>query len=173
MKFNRGILRAAFSTAQAARLSGLSPRQLDYWDRCSFLGPSLARAAGYGSARRYSFRDLVLLRVASRLRSAGFGLQRIRRALATLQRLDPSRKGIAEARILISGTQVLWARSDRELVDILNEGQLLLVFPLGEVVRSVAAAVEDLGRDAELETALPSVPHRPKTRYEEVHAQRG
>jgi DNA-binding transcriptional MerR regulator len=68
----------SFSTAQTARLTGLSPRQLDYWDREGFARPSVARASGYGSARRYSFEDLVRLRVAAKLRAAGFGLNKIR-----------------------------------------------------------------------------------------------
>ena len=65
VKFKRDILEARFSTARAARLTRLSTRQLDYWDRRGFLTPSLARADGYGSARRYSFVDLVRLRVAA------------------------------------------------------------------------------------------------------------
>ena len=46
VKFKRDILEAGFSTARAARLTRLSPRQLDYWDRRGFLVPSLARAEG-------------------------------------------------------------------------------------------------------------------------------
>ena len=54
VKFRRDILEAGFSTARAARLTRLSPRQLDYWDPRAFLTPSPARADGYGTARRYS-----------------------------------------------------------------------------------------------------------------------
>jgi DNA-binding transcriptional MerR regulator len=154
MKFSRGILRASFSTAQVARLTGLSPRQLDDWDRRGFLKPSIARARGYGSARRYSFEDLVRLRVAGRLRAAGFGLRRIRQCVETLERLDPSRPGIAGVRLLILGSRVVWARSDRELVDLLQEGQLMLVFPLGEAVRDMAAAAERLSQEAEPDWAV-------------------
>ena len=140
-------LERSFSTAQTARLSGLSPRQLDYWDRQGFVRPSLVRASGYGSARRYSFEDLVRLRVAAKLRAAGFGLTKIRQCVQTLRRLDPSREGMADVRLLVVGSRVVWARSARELVDVLQEGQLMLVFPLGEEVREVAAAVETLARE--------------------------
>jgi DNA-binding transcriptional MerR regulator len=144
-------LERSFSTAQTARLSGLSPRQLDYWDRQGFVRPSLVRASGYGSARRYSFEDLVRLRVAAKLRAAGFGLTKIRQCVRTLRRLDPSREGMADVRLLVVGSRVLWARSARELVDVLQEGQLMLVFPLGEEVRGVAAAVETLAREPRLD----------------------
>jgi hypothetical protein len=141
-------LQGSFSTAQTARLTGLSARQLDYWDREGFVRPSVARARGYGSARRYSFEDLVRLRVAAR----------IRQCVQTLRRLDPSREGLADVRLLVVGSRVVWARSDRELVDVLQEGQLMLVFPLGEEVRGVAAAVETLAREPRLDLFDLDVP---------------
>jgi DNA-binding transcriptional MerR regulator len=146
MKFNRRILQASFSTAEVARLTGLTARQLDWWDRRGFLSPSVSGAAGYGSKRRYSFTDLVRLRIAARLRAAGFGLPQVRRVVETLRRLDTSRDGLASARLLVADRRVVWARTDSELVDLLHGGQLMLVFPVGEEVADVARAAEDLGR---------------------------
>jgi DNA-binding transcriptional MerR regulator len=146
VKFNREILEAGFSTARAARLVRLSPRQLDYWDRRGFLSPSLSRAEGYGSARRYSFADLVRLRVAARLRAAGFGLHRVRQAVHTLRRLDPERGEGLSAHRMFSGSRVLWVRSAREVVDVLHEGQLMLVFPVGREVEEMATAVARMAR---------------------------
>jgi DNA-binding transcriptional MerR regulator len=142
VKFKRDILEAGFSTARAARLTRLSPRQLDYWDRRGFLSPSLARAEGYGSARKYSFVDLVRLRVAARLRAAGLGLARIQQAVQTLRRADAM-----SAHLLIAGSRVLWVRSEREIVDVLHEGQLMLVFSVGREVEAMATAVEQLSRE--------------------------
>jgi DNA-binding transcriptional MerR regulator len=148
MKFS-GVLRS-FSTAEVGRLTGLTARQLDHWDRLGFLRPSLERASGYGSARRYSFADVVRLRVAARLRAAGIGLAKIRRCSEALARLEPEGSGdLAEARLLVAGNRVLWARSDRELVDLLKEGQMVLVFPLGDAVEEVAGAVARLAREDE------------------------
>ena len=147
MKFNRRILHAPFSTAQVARLTGLSARQLDHWDRLGFFSPSLVSAAGYGSKRRYSFSDVVRLRVAGRLRAAGFGLSEVRRVVETLRRLDPSKPDVAGARLLVAQGHVLWARTDSELVDLLHGGQLMLVFPVGETVEDVARAAESLARE--------------------------
>src|SRR6476620_6306622 len=130
MKFTNVVARS-FSTAEAARLTGLTPRQLDHWDRQGFLRPSLERAAGYGSARRYSFADVVRLRVAATLRAAGVGLARIRRCAEELSRLDPEQPDLGQARLLVAGNRVLWARSERELIDLLNDGQMVLVFPVG------------------------------------------
>jgi DNA-binding transcriptional MerR regulator len=147
MKF-KSVIARSFSTADVARLTGLTARQLDHWDRQGFLRPSLERAHGYGSTRRYSFADVVRLRVAARLRANGVGLARIRRCAAALAKLDPA-ADLGKARLLVAGSSVLWARSDREVVDLLNEGQLVLVCSLGDAVKEAAGAVARLSREAE------------------------
>jgi len=149
VKFNRRILQASFSTAEVARVTGLTPRQLDWWDRKGFLSPSVAGANGYGSRRRYSFTDVVRLRLAARLRAAGFGLPQLRRVVETLKKLDASLDGLSTARLLVADRRVVWARTDGELVDLLHGGQLMLVFPVGETVADVARAAEHLGRAGE------------------------
>lgn len=149
MKF-KSVIRQAFSTAEAARLSGLSPRQLDHWDRQGFLRPSLQQASGYGSSRRYSFADVVRLRVAARLRASGVGLLRIRRCAQALARLDEAGRGdLARARLLVIGNRVLWAQSDQEVVDLLRGGQLVLVFSLEDAIAQAAGAVARLSRQSE------------------------
>jgi DNA-binding transcriptional MerR regulator len=145
MKFTR-VIAQSFSTAEVARLTGLSARQLDHWDREGFLRPSLERASGYGSTRRYSFADVVRLRVAARLRAEGVGLARIRRCAEVLARLDPG-ADLGRARLIVAGTSVLWARSDREVIDLLQDGQLVLVCSLGDAVAEAAGAVERLTRE--------------------------
>ena len=146
MKFSTVIARS-FSTAEVARLTGLTARQLDHWDRKGFLRPSLERASGYGSSRRYSFADVVRLRVAARLRASGVGLARIRRCAEALAKLDPS-ADLGGARLMVVGASVLWARSDREVVDLLKDGQLVLVCSLGDAVAEAAGAVARLSREA-------------------------
>jgi len=158
MKFSRVIARS-FSTAEVARLTGLSARQLDHWDRNGFLRPSLERASGYGSTRRYSFADVVRLRVAARLRAEGVGLARIRRCAEALARLDPQ-ADLGHARLIVAGTSVLWARNDREVIDLLQDGQLVLVCSVGDAVAEAAGAVARLNR----ETGVPDLSARHRGR---------
>ena len=160
MKFS-AVVTQSFSTAEAARLTGLTPRQLDHWDRKGFLRPSLERASGYGSVRRYSFADVVRLRVAARLRVNGVGLARIRRCAEALARLDPT-ADLAHARLMVVGSRVLWARSDREVVDLLQDGQLVLICSLGDAIAEAAGAVARLSREAERKD-LPATRARRKT----------
>jgi DNA-binding transcriptional MerR regulator len=55
-----------FNTIAVAAITGLTIRQITYWDSSHFIKPSISEAAGYGSARLYSFVDLVLTCVSHR-----------------------------------------------------------------------------------------------------------
>ncbi len=43
----------AFNTKTVIRITGLTQRQIDYWDRTHFIKPSIKEASGYGTARLY------------------------------------------------------------------------------------------------------------------------
>ncbi|NJD28108.1 MAG: DUF433 domain-containing protein [Chloroflexi bacterium] len=58
----------AFTQDLAARIAGLSRRQLEYWDQIDLIKPSIAPKGGWGMPRLYSFRDLIKLKVAARMR---------------------------------------------------------------------------------------------------------
>ena len=72
---------AAFTAEHVCRLTGLSARQLRYWDQTEFFSPTLVdgfRRRAFG--RIYSFRDLVGLRTIGLLRKAHeVPLQELRR----------------------------------------------------------------------------------------------
>ena len=52
-----------YSGRRTAEIVGITYRQLDYWARTDLIRPSLADAPGSGSRRRYSYRDLLELKV--------------------------------------------------------------------------------------------------------------
>ncbi|HUY62045.1 MAG TPA: DUF433 domain-containing protein [Candidatus Dormibacteraeota bacterium] len=82
-----GVVRA-FPEGVVRRLTGLSERQLQYWDDRDLVRPSLAAGQGRGHRRLYDFRDLVSLRVAADLRQHGVSLQTIRKVVGHLRSLD-------------------------------------------------------------------------------------
>lgn len=71
----------AFSADQLCALTGLSTRQLRYWDQTGFFEPEYDG----GNSRVYSFRDLVGLRTVARLRRS-VPLQELRKVGAWLKR---------------------------------------------------------------------------------------
>ena len=90
-----------YSGTQAAKIVGITYRQLDYWARTDLLRPSLAEATGSGSRRQYSYRDLLELRVIKTLLDAGIRLESVREVFTYLRQHVTS--DIAVAHIVISG----------------------------------------------------------------------
>jgi DNA-binding transcriptional MerR regulator len=73
-----------FTEAQAARLTGVSLRQLRYWAADSFFAPSLTMP-DLPHLPLYSFRDLVSLKVLNQLRNKEkIPLQELRRTKEAL-----------------------------------------------------------------------------------------
>lgn len=135
---------AGFSGKRAAEIVGITYRQLDYWARTDLIRPSLADAAGSGSRRRYSYKDLLELKVIKRLLDAGIRLESIRDAFDYLrQQLG---EDVASAHLVISGTSAVLVR-EGELIDVVNrfQGQgVLNLLPMDGVLQELDAAVADL-----------------------------
>ena len=112
-----------FSGTKAASVVGISYRQLDYWARTDLIRPSLTDAAGSGSRRMYSYRDLLELRVIKSLLDAGIKLESVRTAFEYLrEHVDTD---IASAHLVISGSDVLLCDGD-QLIDVMRRGQGVL-----------------------------------------------
>src|SRR5213592_4761039 len=76
----------------AAELTGLHPQTLRTYDRLGLVSPG--RTGGGG--RRYSWRDIELLREVAELTSSGIGLEGVRRILQLELRVDALRHRVAE-----------------------------------------------------------------------------
>lgn len=131
-----------FSGTRAAKVVGISYRQLDYWARTDLIRPSLTDAAGSGSRRLYSYKDLLELRVIKTLLDAGIKLESVREVFQYLR--QHVQGDIASAHLVISGNSVVLARGD-ELIDVLNNGQgVLNVLSLSGVKDEVDAQLVPL-----------------------------
>lgn len=131
-----------FTAGLAARLSGVPYRTVDYWARSNFIGPSVVEAAGKGSDRQYSFRDIVALKVAGRLRQAGISLQSLRRAVQYIQKYEKLNfaSEVLVGTYLVSDGCEVFAKRGRELISMLRRpGQLVFawVIDLGGVVKEL------------------------------------
>ena len=102
-----------FSGPQVCELVGITYRQLDYWARTGLLVPTIAVAKGSGSKRRYSYHDVLELKVIS--------LQRARQAVECLRANLGA--DLAAASLILSGSDSVLATSNGEIVDLLAGGQ--------------------------------------------------
>ncbi|MGA0218668.1 MAG: MerR family transcriptional regulator [Ilumatobacteraceae bacterium] len=141
-----------FSGRQTAEIVGISYRQLDYWARTDLIRPSLADASGSGSRRRYSYQDLLELRVIKTLLDAGIKLESVREVFNYLRSHVTS--DIASAHLVISGQTVVLAQGD-ELIDVVKQGQgVLNVLSLAGVKNDVDAQLIPLRFDPPQAVAL-------------------
>ena len=142
-----------FSGTKAANVVGISYRQLDYWARTDLVRPSLLDAAGSGSRRTYSYRDLLELKVIKSLLDAGIKLEAVRDVFSYLREHVTS--DIASAHIVISGSNVVLCDGD-QLIDLLKKGQgVLNVLPLAGVKDEIDAHLIRIGRtDTEPQLAV-------------------
>lgn len=132
-------MRHGFSGTQAAEVVGISYRQLDYWARTNLVRPSSLDAAGSGSRRVYTYRDLLELRVIKNLLDAGIKLESVREVFNYLRNHVDTE--IAAAHIVISGQSVVLCQGD-QLVDVLRNGQgVLNVLPLSGVKEQVDSQI--------------------------------
>ncbi len=124
-----------YSGTKAAKVVGISYRQLDYWARTDLIRPSLSEASGSGSRRRYSYQDLLELKVVKTLLDAGIRLESVREVFSYLR--HQVKADVASAHLVISGNSVILAQ-DGELIDVLNQGQgVLNVLSLAVVKQEV------------------------------------
>ena len=130
----------SFTSSQVSQRTGLTPRQLQWWDEQGIVVP-----ARQGHRRLYSAEDLAELSILSDLRRRGFSLQRIRRMIGLLRREFGRRLAELLGRgpdlhLLTDGESVYLRDSERGVIDLLrNAQQPLLAICIGPVLERVLA----------------------------------
>ena len=126
---------------QVCKIVGITYRQLDYWARTDLVRPSICDAAGSGTQRLYSYRDLVELKVIKRMLDADISLQSARKAIEYLR--TELGTDLASAHLVIDGTNTVVVQTGDQIVDLLRNGQgVLNIVALGPVVSDLATELE-------------------------------
>ncbi len=126
----------------AAQVAGITYRQLDYWARTGLVEPSVRPAAGSGTQRLYSFRDVLVLKIVKRLLDTGVSLQQIRIAAGHLRA-----RGVADLAgitIMSDGASVYECTSPDEVIDLVQGGQAVFGIAVGRVWRELEADLVQL-----------------------------
>lgn len=131
---------ASFSGKRTAEIVGITYRQLDYWARTDLVRPSLADAHGSGTRRRYSYKDLLELKVIKTLLDAGIRLESVREVFSFMR--EQLGEDVASANLVIHGSTSVLTRSGEELIDLVRQGQgVLNVLPLAGIKDEVDAKI--------------------------------
>ncbi len=121
----------------AAELTGLHPQTLRTYDRLGLVSPG--RTGGGG--RRYSWRDIELLREVAELTASGIGLEGVRRILQLEHQVDALRSRVreledqlTEAEYALRTTLDASARSNLPAVRTPTSGQSVTVWRRGRIL---------------------------------------
>ena len=121
---------AAFSEEQAARVTGLSKRQLRYWAKTDFFKPSYVEDNTHlPNSRFYSFKDMVALRTLERLRvQNNVPLQHLRKVAESLSHLKDELWTATTLYVL--NRRVILVNSETGEPEEVVSGQFVLGIPL-------------------------------------------
>lgn len=125
----------------ACQIAGITYRQLDYWARTSLVVPSIRSAAGSGSQRLYSFKDILVLKIVKRLLDTGISLQNIRVAVDHLRQRGV--EDLAKITLFSDGTTVYKCTSAEEVVDLLQGGQGVFGIAVSGAMRELTGTIAD------------------------------
>lgn len=141
-----------FTSHQACKFTGATPRQLRYWDHVGLVRPSVQGTGGHpGIPRLYSFRDLIALRVVRSLMDGGMSLQKVRRAWEYLKEEAGLTEHLGQVKLVTDGKSIFKiCRRDGEVIDALKQGQMAFSLAIDGLARSARPGDGGLGRDRDL-----------------------
>jgi DNA-binding transcriptional MerR regulator len=144
------VTKSGFSGKRAAEIVGISYRQLDYWARTDLVRPSLSDDNDDTRAR-FSYRDLIELKLVKTLLDHGIKLESIRAAFDYLR--DELEGDLPSARLVIAGRSAVLVRENEDLMDVVNRysGQgvfNLNLIDLDGVRDEIDAALDESGEFA-------------------------
>jgi len=141
-------LKKHYSSREVAAQTGLSAKQLQWWDRRGMYAPSIPThrtEAGGFTERRYTTVELLELMVLADLRRRGFSLARLRRLLGVLRsrfkvRLFEAIEGGGPVTLFIDADDIYARTEAGEFFNVLdNPRQPLLVLGQEPRLRQVTA----------------------------------
>ncbi len=132
-----------FTSNDVIALTGISARQLQWWDERGIVAP-----ARKGHRRIYSWDELITVAVICQLRRRGFSLQRMRKVIRFLQQefgtsLAATVRASSEYHLLTDGTHLYLRTSAQQVVDLLkNASQPMFDICLSDEVRRVRGEIQ-------------------------------
>lgn len=137
-------LKRAYGMGEVSRLTGINRITLHLWDSQCFIRASVyAGGRGTGNRRKYSFADVVSLRVVKKLRDQGVSLAALKKIAKYLNPGVPGGQVFQSVCLAVSGSDVVM-KSGEEVFSVLRKpGQYTLLFPL-DMAAEKAVLIEEI-----------------------------
>ncbi len=130
----------AFSSTEVSEITGVSLRQLQWWDEQGVVSP-----VQRGHKRMYQFHEVMEIGLITELRRKGISLQRIRKVLRFLQKelgkglFDAVRNG-NEVHLLTDGKNLYLEDNHKNIIDILkNSRQPIISVCISDHIKRLTA----------------------------------
>ena len=143
-----------FSSSDVSRISGVSLRQLQWWDERKVVSPRHE-----GHKRVYGREDVVEISVIAELRRKGFSLQKIRRVLRFLQREMSKRlTGVlsaeSELHLVTDGKTIYLEEQNERIIDLFkNSKQPMFLVCVTDQLRRITGTAPVQRKPVRSETA--------------------
>lgn len=115
----------AFSSKQVCEITGITSRQLIYWDKQGYAKPTIMPAKGKGSQRLYSYADMLSLLTIKHFREEGISLQKIGKSVRYLRKHLPDiSQPLNFCTLITDGDTVYLVEDEQTLIDtVRRQGQ--------------------------------------------------
>ncbi len=139
------MLKNCFSTREVLGVTGVTARQLQWWDERRIVVPKRE-----GRNRVYSTADLVDILVIEQLRQRSISLAQVRRVLRLLRvelrmRLSDLVTGDIEYHLLLDGKRVFLETDSKQIIDLMrNTMQPMLLVSVTDAIKPLRVELEDL-----------------------------
>jgi DNA-binding transcriptional MerR regulator len=168
--FRLRMLKDSFSTRDVLDLTGVTARQLQWWDERRIVVPERQ-----GRNRIYSVADLVDILVIGKLRQRSISLVQVRRVLRLLRselqmRLSDLVAGNREYHLLLAGKRIFLETDSKQIIELLrNTMQPMLLISLTDAVKPLRVELKDL---LEKSTARRQAEKKPSEQIRRAGRQR-
>ncbi len=148
----------AYTSSEVSRISGVSLRQLQWWDERHVVSPRHD-----GHKRVYLPQEVVEVTVIAELRRKGFSLQKIRRVLRYLQRdmgkrLSDALQTESDVHLLTDGKSIYLEENQDRIIDLLKNARqpMFLVCVTDQVRRLGLFEQRTVRKPARTESGVPA-----------------
>jgi DNA-binding transcriptional MerR regulator len=123
------VILDSYSTAQAARVAGLSLHMVNYLCRNDIVVPSTDTLRGRGRSRGYRYTDIVLLKIVAKLLDQGISILNCKKSLKTMRRRNPNTPHLLSKKYFVTDGIEIFLQNDGVL-EMITSGQLSFAFVL-------------------------------------------
>lgn len=149
-----------FRGPTACQVVGITYRELDHWACTGLVVPSIREAS---KVRLYSFKDVLILKVAKRLLDAGVSLQNIRVAVEHMRRHGI--RDLTEVTLFSDGETVHELPSPEEVVALLQGGQGVFGIAVSGAMREISRLIKEFPGERAIDDAVDDFPEKTSRRH--------